>query len=148
MTATNQTGPPLIVVHEPLTLRDVPQELIDQLNYPYIRFYRTDIINNTDRSLKIIWFDSFFEFNGFWSSSNIKNRVLRNDDFLDWYSRDDMDPEGWLRPGGVASCMVNWHWSETPEDINIKWAFIGIDDQGNDYFGEAMVPKIKPEKFK
>jgi len=59
-----------------------------------------------------------------------------------------MAPEGWLRPGGVASCMVNWHWSETPEDIRIKWAFIGIDDQGNDYFGEAMVPKIKPEKFK
>ena len=147
-TTTDNSTRPLEVVHKPLKLKDVPKELIEQLNYPYIRFYRTDVINNSDRAIKIIWFDGYFEYDGIWTASNVRNKVLRTSDFMDWYSRDDMTPEGWLRPGGIASCLVNWHWTDTPEDIASKWAYIGIDNQGNDYLGEAIVPEIRPEKFR
>ncbi len=146
--STTQQICPLEVVYRPLTLEDVPQELIEQLNFPYVRFYRTDVTNNTDRPIKIIWFESYFDYGGVWMSSNVRNKVLRTNDFMDWYSRDDMTTDGWLRPGGTASCLVNWHWTDTPKDIASKWAYIGIDKQGNDYLGEEVVPKIKPIKFR
>jgi len=138
----------LQVTHTPLSLKDVPKELIEKLNYPYVRFYRTDVKNNTDRPIKIIWFDGYFSYEGRWYASNVRNKVLQTKDFLDWYSKDDILSDGWLRPGGTASCYVNWHWTETEQDINTKWAYIGIDSQSHDFFAEAVVPEIKPERIK
>jgi len=145
---TTRSSGSLEVTHTPLSPKDVPKELIDHLNYPYVRFYRTDIKNNTDRAIKIIWFDGFFNADGQWIASNVRNKVLRTKDFMDWYSRDDMTSDGWLRAGGTASCQVNWHWTETSQDIPTKWAYIGVDARGNDYFAEAVVPDIRPEKMK
>ena len=138
----------LVVVHTPLKISDVPKELIQEIDYPYVRFYRTAVSNKANVPIKIIWFDWYFTLNGSWTASNVRNKVLRNNDFLDWHSHDDISTDGWLRPGGTATCQVNWHWTEKPEDIKSKWAYIGVDAQGNDYFAEAVVPEIKPEKLK
>jgi hypothetical protein len=145
---TSSSSRSLEVTHTPLSLNDVPKELIEKLNFPYVRFYRTDVKNNTEKPIRIIWFEGSFNVDGRWIATNVRNKVLRTKDFLDWYSRDEMTSDGWLRPGGTASCHVNWHWTETPEDVQTKWAYIGVDGQGNDYFAEAIVPEIKPEKMK
>ena len=138
----------LQVTHTPLTIKDVPEELIKKMNYSYARFYRTEVINNTDRPIKVIWFDGFINDQGIWFAGNIRNKVLRGSDFMDWYFHEkDMDKDGWIRPGGKAICTVNWHAADSPEDEQGKWAYIGIDAHGNDYFVEAIVPEIKPEKL-
>jgi hypothetical protein len=138
----------LQVTHIPLTITDVPKELIEKIHFPYVRFYKTEVHNNTDRPIKIIWFDCYFVRNGAWNAGNALNKVLRTSDFLDWHTHQDIDKDGWIRPGGKAICLVNWHWTNTAGDIPSKWAYIGVDKYGNDYFAEAIVPKIKPEKLK
>lgn len=138
----------LVVTHTPLNISDVPKELIEKLHFPYVRFYRTEVSNKTNVPIRIVWFDWYFAQNGNWTASNVRNKVLKNSDFLDWHTRDDISKDGWLRPGGKATCLVNWHWTESPEDIQSKWAYLGIDANGNDYFAEAVVPAIKPEKLK
>jgi hypothetical protein len=40
---------------------------------------------------------------------------------------------------------VNWHFTETLDEVPTKWAYLTVDAQGNDYFAEAMVPAIKAE---
>jgi len=145
---TNRSEGGLQVTHIPLTINDVPKELIQKMHYPYARFYRTEVTNNTDRPVKVIWFDGFFNDQGNWFAGNVRNKVLRGSDFMDWYfHQEDMDKDGWIRPSGKAICTVNWHWTASPEDLQIKWAYIGVDAQGNDYFVEAVVPAIKPEKL-
>ena len=69
---------------------------------------------------------------------------MRTSDFLYLYGGEDMTADGWLHPGGTASCRVSWHWAETPDDIPTKWAHMAVDAQGNDYFGEGVVPNTRP----
>ncbi len=142
------TTPELVATHTAISVDQVPKELLEKLDYPYIRFYRTDVTNNTDRPIRIIWFDGYFAQNANWTAGNVRNKVLRTVDFIDWYKTDDVDAEGWLKPGGIASCLVNWHWTDTPEKLDTKWAYIGVDSAGNDYFAEAIVPDIEPIKQK
>jgi hypothetical protein len=137
---------PLEVRHTPLLRKAVPREFIDRLrlgHYPYVRLYRTEVRNNADRPMRIVWFDGLLWFNGQWTASNVGNRVLRTSDFIDWYSSEEMTPDGWLHPGGTASDPVNWHCTETPEEVPSKWAYLAVDAQGRDYFVEAMVPAIR-----
>jgi len=142
------TTPGLLATHTAISLDQVPKKLLEKLHYPYIRFYRTDVVNNTDRPIRIIWFDGYFAQNGNWTAGNVRNKVLRTGDFIDWYKTDDLDTDGWLKPGGVASCLVNWHWTDTPGRLETKWAYIGVDSSGKDYFAEAVVPDIEPIKLK
>jgi hypothetical protein len=135
--------PGLVATHTAISLDQVPKDLLKTLDFPYIRFYRTDITNKTDRPIRIVWFDGYFEYEGSWRASNVRNKVLRTTDFLDWYSNEDID-----KPGGVASCLVNWHWTDTPEKLGTKWAYVGVDSSGHDYFAEAVVPDIAPIKLK
>jgi len=51
-----------------------------------------------------------------------------------------MTPEGWIRPGGTASCHVNWHYTQAPDGALMKWAYVAVDAQGYDFFAEALVP--------
>ena len=74
--------------------------------------------------------------------------VLRTSDFRDWYGGEDMTDDGWIRPGGTASCRANWHWSRTPDERSLKWAYVAVDAARKDYFAEAVVPKIKPVRLR
>jgi len=137
----------LLATHTAIPVDQVPKKLLEILHYPYIRFYRSDVTNKTDRPIRIIWFEGYFVHDGNWTASNVRNRVLRTTDFMDWYKTDDLDADGWLKPGGIASCLVNWHWTDTPDNLETKWAYIGVDSSGNDYFAEAVVPNIEPIKL-
>src|SRR5262245_36518012 len=121
---------PLRVKHTPLTQEDVPAELIAELRrckYPYVRFYRTEVTNNTDRPVRIVWFDGFFWQGERWFASNVRNKVLHTRDFIDWYGSDVLTPDGWLHPGATASNRVNWHCSDDDYEIPVKWAYLAVD---------------------
>ena len=125
----------LHVVHTPVRREDIPDELIHGLQKrgaQYIEAYRTDLVNNTDRPVRGVWFDGFVPHAGRWVASNVRDKVLRANDFLDWYDGDDMTPEGWIRPGGTASCHVNWHYTQAPDGALMKWAYVAVDAQGYD----------------
>ena len=143
--------PALEVIHTPLELKDVPiplrTGLAAHLGPVHVRFYRTDVKNNTDRVLRVVWFDGLFRDGDRWVASNVRNRVLRTRDFMDWYSRDAMTADGWILPGGTASCRVNWDWSEDGELSPGKWAYIAVDSEGRDYFAEALVPDVVPVRL-
>jgi hypothetical protein len=124
----------LEVVHTSLRREDIPDELIQGLQE------RT----STDRPVRVVWFDGFVRYAGRWLASNVRDKVLRTKDFLDWYGGDDMTPEGWIRPGGTASCRVNWHYTQTPDGAPTKWAYVAVDAQGYDFFAEAVVPDLAP----
>jgi hypothetical protein len=128
----------------------VPEKFIYQLRqaqYRYVRFYRTAVTNKTDRPLRIVWFDAFRSSRGEWTASNVRNKVLRTRDFIDWYGGDDVIPGGWLQPGATVSDDVNWHATETPDETPAKWAYLAVDAEGNDYFAEAPVPAILAEQL-
>jgi hypothetical protein len=141
---------PLEVTHTPLSRTDVPGEFIAQLRqaqYRYVRFYRTAVTNKTDRPIRIVWFDAFLSHRGEWMASNVRNKILRTQDFVDWYGGDSVVPGGWLQPGATVSDAVNWHPTEAPDEIPAKWAYLAVDAQGNEYFAEAMVPVIQAERL-
>ena len=127
--------PALEVVHMPPTddsLADPP--------YPYMWYYRTEVHNKSARPLRIVWFEVYTEYEGVWNANNVLRRTMRGDDFSRWYTEGDQTENGLIPPGGVAVCDVNWHGSWTPETFGTKWAFIAVDDHGNDYFVEKVVP--------
>ena len=69
---------PLQVRHTPLTPGDVPADLVAELrrnDYPYVRFYRTEVTNNTDRPIRIVLFDGLFWQGGRWFASNLRNNI-------------------------------------------------------------------------
>jgi hypothetical protein len=121
-------------------------EFIKNAPYPNMWYYRTEVINTTNKPLRIIWFESYFNFDGHWYGSNAFGKTLRSKDFSAWYSDGNLIENGIIKPGEKAVCDVNWHGSETPEFIPTKWGFIAVDDSGNDYYAEATVD-VKITKY-
>lgn len=143
-TSSDRAESGLEVVHTAISIEEVPADILDNMDYPYVWFYRTDVINHTGKPIRIVWFEGYSEQDGIWYANNICHKVLRNHDFCEWYNEGDKFADGWLKPGEVATCRVNWDCSETPEKVPVKWCYIGVDSEGNDYFAEAIVPEIEP----
>jgi len=127
--------PALEVVHLAPTGRPRPAR-----PFQYMWCYRTEVRNKSGRPMRIVWFEGYTEYEGRWYANNILGRTMRGPDFSQWYTEGDRIEDGVIPAGGVAVCDVNWHGSEKPESLRTKWAFIAVDDQGNDYFVEALVP--------
>ena len=118
--------------------------------------YRTEVENNNDHPIRVIWFDfSYYEDchgdgDGDWFSTNIRKRTLRNADFIDWYGDGSSEPsegDGWLAPGAIAACDPNYCWAFGDEITPVKWSFIAVDAEGNDYFAEALVEQSAATLF-
>ena len=107
--------------------------------------YRTEVENDNDRPIRVIWFEFYYYdecHGGDWFGTNIRKRVLRNADFVEWYgngSDNSENSDGWLEPGAVAACDPNYCFAFTDEITPVKWSFIAVDAEGNDYFAEAAV---------
>ena len=106
--------------------------------------YRTEVENNNDRPIRVIWFEFYYrdECHGDgndWFGNNIRNRPLRNEDFVAWYNDGGELRDGWLAPGQVAACDLNYSFAFSPKISPVKWSFIAVDAEGKDYFAEAMV---------
>ncbi len=137
-------GDALIVTHSPNPSDIHVSEHFPNPAQPYTWFYKTEVRNNSDRELKIVWFESYFEDDGCWYGANVLNRVLRNDVFLRWYGQGETNGE-WLKPGESRSCDPNWHGGNDPKGYKVKWAFIAVDREGNDYFAESTVESVPVE---
>lgn len=108
--------------------------------------YRTEVENDHDFPIRVIWFDfSYFDDchgDGDWFATNIRKRTLRHADFVDWYGDGTSsleDSGGWLAPGAVAACDPNYCFAFGDSITPVKWSFIAVDSEGNDYFAEAEV---------
>jgi len=102
-------------------------------------YYRTEVRNVSTQPLKIVWFEGYSEHDGAWYPGNVLGRTLRGEEFSAWYTEGDTIVDGVIPPGKTAVCDVNWHGSDSPEPLRVKWAFIAIDPSGNDYYVEAIV---------
>jgi len=107
--------------------------------YPYMWYYRTEVHNRSSRPLRIVWFEAYTQHEGVWYANGVLRRTMRGRDFSNWYTEGDKTENGLLPPGAVAACDVNWHGFDSPHQPRSKWAFIAVDDKGNDYFVEAVV---------
>jgi len=102
--------------------------------------YRTEVENTNDRPIRVVWLEFYYQDGDAWFGANIRKRVLRNPDFADWYSDGaDLDDGGWLAPGSVAACDPNYCPSFSEKITPVKWCFIAVDAEGNDYFAGAIV---------
>ena len=118
--------------------------------------YRTEVENDSDRPIRVIWFQFHYKdehHGGDWFGVNIRNRPLRNPDFVDWYGDAGNLKDGWLQPGQVAACDPNYHFAFGEEVTPVKWSFIAVDSDGNDELAEALVEQsavtlYDPEKGK
>ena|SRR6266567_894121 len=134
-------GNALIVTHMPNPSNKHTSEYFPKPFYPYTWYYRTEVKNNSDRELKVIWFEGYVDNNEHWYGSNVLNRTLRNDVFMRWYG----DEKGsnakteWMKPGEMRVCDPNWHGGYDPNGFRMKWSFIAIDKFSNDYLGEAII---------
>lgn len=109
--------------------------------YENMWYYRTEILNKTKQPLRIVWFESYLKYNGHWYGANVLGKTLRSKEFSSWYTEGDTIKNGVINPGEKAVCDVYWHGNKDPEFIPTKWAFIAVDDSGNDYFVEAVVDR-------
>ncbi len=136
-------GSALTVIHTPNPSNINTSKYFPKPYYPYTWYYRTEIKNNSDRELKVIWFEGYVDNNGHWYGSNVLNRTLRNDIFLKWYGNENISNNQveteWMKPGEVRVCDPNWHGGYDPNGFSMKWSFIAIDKFGNDYLGESAI---------
>ena len=136
---------PLLSADEEVTIRHLAPsgKIFKEGYYPNMWFYRTEIKNNTKKPLKVVWFEAYFKENGNWYAANILGQTMRGKEFSEWYTEGSKIINGVILPGEVATCDVNWHGGQSKEYINVKWSYILVDDNGNDYFVEKIVdPKI------
>jgi len=133
----------LKVIHSPNPSNIHVSHLIKKSPYPYMWYYSTEIVNKSDRDLKIIWFESYSKIDEHWYSSNALKQTLRNKIFLKWYrEKDSQDSPEWLKPNASYICDTNWHGSDTKKPPKVKWAYIAIDKYGNDYFAASVIESI------
>jgi hypothetical protein len=120
---------PLIVMHKQTT--GAP---FDDPPYPYMQCYRTEVHNRSDKPLKIVWFEGYSCHEDIWCPGNVLGKALRGEEFTAWYTEVDTILAGVIPPGKIAVCNVNWHGNTLPGFMRVKWSFIAIDQNGNDYF--------------
>src|ERR1700693_716952 len=65
----------------------------------YMWYYRTDVKNNLDVPLRIIWFEGYNQLNGRWMAGNILGRTMTSADFSQWYTEGDPVVDGVIKPG-------------------------------------------------
>lgn len=132
--SAEETSAPISVIHKSPT-----GEPLSEPPFRYMSYYRTEVKNNSNQPLKIVWFEGYEQFQGTWYPGNVLGRTLRGDEFSEWYTEGDKTDGGIILPGETAICDVNWHGNDSTGGQNIKWAFIAVDRSGNDYYIEATV---------
>ncbi len=133
--AVDSMGLPFSVTHMKPT-----GKVFDNPPFEYMHYYRTEVRNNSKRPLKIIWFEGYLKDGEVWYPGNVLGRALRGKEFSAWYTEGAKIQNGIIMPGQVAVCDVNWHGSNYPEVKPMKWSYIAVDSEGNDFFIEAEVP--------
>ncbi len=130
----DETSSPLMVSHKAPT-GAIPR----QSQFQFMHYYRTEITNTSDRPLRIVWFEGYEQVDGVWYPGNVLGRALRGGDFANWYTEGHPTPNGVIPPGKTGVCDVNYHGNNSPGKMTVKWAYIAVDDEGNDFYAEGIV---------
>jgi hypothetical protein len=109
---------------------------------PYMWYYRTDVKNNLDVPLRVIWFEGYTQVNGRWVANNILGRTLTAADFSQWYTEGDPVVDGVIKPGQTATCDPNWHASTSPKGMRVKWAYKAAAPDGQEHYAEGIVESV------
>ncbi len=108
--------------------------------YPFMWYYRTELRNDTESALRVVWFEGFGKWFSDWEPQNIMGRPLTQEDFAAWYTDENGEwNDGIIPAGRVAVCATNWHGSWLPWDSGTKWAYKAIDESGREWYAEAEV---------
>ncbi len=126
-------GTPLVVTHTKSTSPP------DDTGFAHLWYYRTEVRNVSQKPVRIVWFDGMSYYEDGWQPDTLAGHTLRGADFSDWYTEGDPIVDGVLPPGAVAICDANWQSNDTDELLQIKWAYIAVDQHGNDYYVEGVV---------
>ena len=112
--------------------------------------YRTEVHNDHEVPVRVVWFNFLVWFGDCWAGINARNKVLREQDFEDWYSDGEkgVGVGGWLAPGATAVCDPNWQLVVGEEMAPSKWAFLAVDAKGNSYLGEGEVSQEQQKSNK
>lgn len=130
--------------HDPNPTDQYRSDALKEPPYEHMWFYQTVVRNNSDRKLKVVWFEAYFKDGDQWVASNVLNRPLTNAIFRQWFSdgKEGLDADGWIVPHGEALNAVNWHYNTEKTAPDSKWCFIAVDEYGFDYFAEAVIQSI------
>ena len=137
---------PFIVRHTPNPSDKHTYKGFEKKPYPFMWFYRTEVKNISDRSIKILWFWSHLgDMDNEWTTMD---NPLDNQEFINLYSGnpDAFDDQGYIMPGKTAVRDPNWRGSNTVLGDKVKHSYIGIDLDGNEYLVESFV-ECKPIKI-
>ncbi len=107
--------------------------------YPYMHYFRTEVQNVSDRSLKIVWFGSFTLHDGKWVGNRLAGTGPLARRFSSWYTDGERTENGVIPPGKTAVDSMSWTGSNAPGFTRQKWSYVAVDAVGNAYYAEAVV---------
>ena len=102
---------------------------------PYTCAYKTTV-RAVGVGVRITKFGMYFLENNHWVHSPSNNgQPWSPQDFSDWYSC----PGAYIGAGQACSDPNNWSGADTPNPSQGKWYYLGVDDNGNEVQGEAII---------
>ncbi len=102
--------------------------------YAYTCAYKTSV-KAIGAGVRIEKFDMYFWENDQWVSSSNNGQPWSPENFADWYSC----PGAYISPDQECSDPNNWNGTDTPSLTKGKWYYIGVDDNGHEVQGEAVI---------
>jgi WD40 repeat protein len=101
----------------------------------YTCAYKTSV-KAIGAGVRIEKFGMYFWENNQWVHSTSNNgQPWSPEEFANWYSC----PGAYIGPGQECSDPNNWNGADTPNLTKGKWYYIGVDDNGNEVQGEAVI---------
>lgn len=117
--------------------------------------YQTDVINNTNKPLRLVQLELDLSYNGNWLSGTLRPAVFSEQDILQSGYLQTLSPEGepelvkmgntWIPPGARAIFPANWHPQTDPETpTSGRWRATLIPVQGPTAFATGETDKLAP----
>ena len=130
----------LEVIHKPNPCDQHQSDYFPRDPFPFMWYYRTEVRNNTNMPLRVVWFEAYRRRWFTWVPGNVTGRELTNDNFQKWYGDGgNLTEDGSIPAGESAVCAANWHGGWLQWSRRVNWAFKAVDEAGSEHFAEAEV---------
>jgi len=106
-------------------------------NRPYTWLHQTTV-ESIGKSLQIVEFGGFGWNGEQWILGNYTGKPFTSGDFASWYSC----PDAIIEFGKEYSDPNNWTGGDNLSSSMTKWYFIGTDEAGNSYRGDAVIEML------
>jgi uncharacterized protein affecting Mg2+/Co2+ transport len=121
----------------------------------HIYAYQTEVINNTNKPLRLVQLELSVSYEGNWLSGTLRPATFGEQDILQSGYLQTLTPEGepklvkmgntWIPPGGRAVFPANWH-PQTSKDAptTAQWKAVLTPEQGPTVFAAGETNKLSP----